>query len=73
MPFLQLLFSMNTIYKAIVDFIINQLICIVSFRKAVVDMKFVLCYSPFKVSSNPCIESGVVFIREDINDSLERH
>ena len=38
MPFLQLLLSMNTIYEAIVDFIINQLICIVSFRKAVVDM-----------------------------------
>ena len=73
MPFLQLLFSMDTVNKKVINFIIHQFLSIVSVRETFVDMELMLCHSPFEVSCHSCIKSGVVFIRENVDDSLERH
>ena len=73
MPFLQLLFSVDTVNKKVINFIIHQFLSIVSVRETFVDMELMLCHSPFEVSCHSCIKSGVVFIRENVDDSLERH
>lgn len=39
MPLLQLLFSVDTINKKVIDFIIHQLLCVVPVRETFVDME----------------------------------
>ena len=73
MPFLQLLFSVDTVNEKVIDFIIHQFLCVVAVRETFIDMEFMLCHSPSEVSCHSCIKSGVVFIRENVDDSLERH
>ncbi len=73
MPFLQLLFSVDSVNEKVIDFIIHQFLCVVSVRETFVDMEFMLSHPPSKVSSHSCVKSGIVFIRKDVDYSLERH
>ena len=52
MPLLELLFSMDTIVKTGVDFVVNKSVGVILCCETLINMEFVFCDSTCKVSSN---------------------